>query len=75
MQLILRNDRARARAFVEAGGMDLSRFPQERDADGRIVARLPFFDDPEKSRRSWASGWSDPAAGQVARSPHRQVRQ
>jgi CDP-glycerol glycerophosphotransferase len=44
--LILRDDRDRARAFVEASGMDLARFPTQRAGEG-YVARLPFFGDAE----------------------------
>lgn len=45
--LVLNDDRARARAFVAAGGMDLKRHTIHPDARGRQVARLPFHDDPE----------------------------
>lgn len=43
--LILRDDRARAKEFLDAGGMNLTGFPTER-VDDRYVVRLPFFDDP-----------------------------
>lgn len=44
--LILRDDRARAAAFLEADGLTITHFPSERGPDGRYRARLPFFDDP-----------------------------
>ena len=44
-ELILRDDRARAAEFLGDGGMDLARFAIAQGADGRYLARLPFFGD------------------------------
>lgn len=43
--LVLRDDRARAKQFLAAGGMTAGNFRTGRASDGRYVVRLPFYDD------------------------------
>ncbi|WP_169053770.1 glycosyltransferase family 2 protein [Agromyces sp. H66] len=45
-ELVLRGDRARARAYIERGGLDLLRHPLT-EIDGVAYVELPFWGDPD----------------------------